>query len=134
MKENDELLEKRFGKANPFKVPDGYFENLTQNIMDKLPDIDSAPVVCDKKTRIMNIRDLSHKAVIRIVSIAACVCFIILGTSVFMRKNNRVANDNHVNNANKMILSTSDKYIDEAADYAMLDNQDIYACLSSSEE
>ena len=36
MKEEDILL-KKLGKAGSFKVPDGYFENLTSEVMNKLP-------------------------------------------------------------------------------------------------
>ena len=34
MKEEDILL-KKLGKENSFKVPDGYFENLTSEVMNK---------------------------------------------------------------------------------------------------
>ena len=37
MKEEDILL-KKLGKENSFKVPDGYFENLTSEVMNKLPE------------------------------------------------------------------------------------------------
>lgn len=40
MKEETDLKQK-IGKDNPFKVPEGYFENLTGQIMDKLPEIDN---------------------------------------------------------------------------------------------
>lgn len=33
------------GKKNPFIVPDGYFEQLTSNIMDQLPDKEPEKVV-----------------------------------------------------------------------------------------
>ncbi|WP_420186599.1 hypothetical protein M1B74_07655 [Bacteroides pyogenes] len=39
MKEEDALL-KKIGKENAFKVPEGYFENLTSEVMDKLPPIE----------------------------------------------------------------------------------------------
>ena len=35
MKEEDTLL-KKIGKEHSFKVPDGYFENLTSEVMNKL--------------------------------------------------------------------------------------------------
>lgn len=35
-KENDIL--KVAGKQNPFKVPEGYFESLTSNVMERLED------------------------------------------------------------------------------------------------
>ena len=37
MKEEDILL-KKLGKENSFKGPDGYFENLTSEVMNKLPE------------------------------------------------------------------------------------------------
>ena len=37
MKEEDILL-KKLGKENSFKVPEGYFENLTSEVMNKLPE------------------------------------------------------------------------------------------------
>ena len=37
MKEEDTLL-KKLGMENSFKVPDGYFENLTSEVMNRLPE------------------------------------------------------------------------------------------------
>lgn len=37
MKEEDELL-KKYGTKNPFTVPEGYFENFSKELMDKLPE------------------------------------------------------------------------------------------------
>lgn len=37
MKEEDKLIQKT-GKKNPFSVPDGYFDNLTPEIMNRLPE------------------------------------------------------------------------------------------------
>jgi len=39
MKEEDYLL-KNVGKGNPFRTPEGYFDNLTSEIMNKLPEKD----------------------------------------------------------------------------------------------
>lgn len=37
MKEEDNIL-KKVGKENVFRVPDGYFENLTSEVMSRLPE------------------------------------------------------------------------------------------------
>ncbi|MBO7418565.1 MAG: hypothetical protein J6U14_06475 [Bacteroidaceae bacterium] len=37
MKE-EELLLRKVGKSNPFTVPEGYFEGLTNRVMDSLPE------------------------------------------------------------------------------------------------
>lgn len=42
MKEEDELL-KKYGTKNPFTVPDGYFENFSKGLLDKLPEKEQIP-------------------------------------------------------------------------------------------
>ena len=42
MKEEDELL-KKYGTQNPFTVPEGYFENFSKKLMDKLPEKEYTP-------------------------------------------------------------------------------------------
>ena len=37
IKEEKKILE-RCGKKNPFVVPDGYFENFAENLMEQLPE------------------------------------------------------------------------------------------------
>lgn len=37
MKEEDEIM-KKCGKGNPFTVPEGYFDNFTNEVMSKLPE------------------------------------------------------------------------------------------------
>lgn len=34
----EEELFQKIGKENPFSTPDGYFENLTSNVMEHLPE------------------------------------------------------------------------------------------------
>lgn len=46
MKEEKALIEK-IGKRNSFKVPDGYFENLTEKVMEVLPE--KQPVVVSEE-------------------------------------------------------------------------------------
>lgn len=52
MKEEDQII-KTAGSGNPFTVPEGYFENLTEKIMEQLPPKEEAmpektPGVWDK--------------------------------------------------------------------------------------
>lgn len=37
MKEEDKI-QKKIGTENPFRVPEGYFENLTSEVMNRLPE------------------------------------------------------------------------------------------------
>ena len=38
MVNEEEYLYSRMGKKNPFTVPEGYFEQLTAQILEKLPE------------------------------------------------------------------------------------------------
>ena len=43
MKEED-FIRKKYGSGNPFKVPEGYFEQFTSELMSKLPEKEMKPV------------------------------------------------------------------------------------------
>ncbi len=34
----EDILKKKLGTSSPFQVPEGYFERLTSEVMDKLPE------------------------------------------------------------------------------------------------
>ena len=44
MKEEDNIL-KKVGKENVFRVPDGYFENLTSEVMSRLPEKETPAII-----------------------------------------------------------------------------------------
>ena len=43
MKKEETDLLKRCGTENPFTVPEGYFANFTEQLMDKLPEREIQP-------------------------------------------------------------------------------------------
>lgn len=49
MKEEKKLLEK-IGRSQPWTVPDGYFDSLSGNIIDKLPEYPEKPHAQDLST------------------------------------------------------------------------------------
>ena len=53
MKEDNKILH-NVGTDNPFKVPEGYFENLTQRIMDNLPEQNKQEKKTKNRTVFMN--------------------------------------------------------------------------------
>ena len=55
MKEEDNIL-KQIGTDNPFRVPDGYFENLTSEVMNRLPEKEKLTAVQTKHTIQQKIR------------------------------------------------------------------------------
>ena len=46
MGKEDNILRKA-GTSNPFRVPDHYFENFTQELMNKLPEKDPMPLMSE---------------------------------------------------------------------------------------
>lgn len=47
----EEELKKKIGTANPFRVPDGYFEGFADNMMRLLPERETSPVAADVAVR-----------------------------------------------------------------------------------
>ena len=117
---NEELyLNSKLGKKNPFTVPEGYFEQLTAQVMEKLPEKEHQT----KTAVIKQLRPWLYAA--------ACVCVGLFTAAVlFSNKNDQT--DKQMQMATLEQENTnyySDNYIEEEADYAMVDNQEIYACL-----
>ena len=120
---NEELyLKSRITNENPFRVPEGYFDRLTADVMARLPECQSENPKEEKTARRIQLR----RSWLAAASVAVVA---IVGTLVYF---NRL---NPADTADKQVAAVaapvSDSYIDEAADYLMMDHQDIYACLTS---
>ena len=120
---NEELyLKTRITNENPFRVPEGYFDRLTADVMARLPERQSENPKEEKTARRIQLR----RAWLAAASVAVVA---IVGTLVYFDKLNPA------DTADKQVAAVaapvSDSYIDEAADYLMIDHQDIYACLTS---
>lgn len=117
MTNEEDYIRERMGTNNPFKVPEGYFDQLASQIIAKLPEKEK--VVEKRKPAVVKyLRPLLYAA--------ACVCLGIIGTAIYM---NSISDNQEMQLAQQDYAVYSDSYIDEAADYAMLDNEDIYASL-----
>lgn len=93
------MLEKYDKNNNPFKVPENYFEDLTQNVMSTLPEENKKQV---KKIRLWR-RVLSWSAV------AAVLLAIILSVSVFdllplEHSQNSTQDDNMIKNTQEYLV------------------------------
>ena len=97
-----DFLKTTFGKSNPFKVPEGYFENIEKRVMDNLPEIDTSSKTVAKEIPLWK----------RLRPYVAAAAF--FGVM-----------------ANVSAIAHSDDYnIDKAVDYVMMDNEDFYAYLA----
>ena len=121
--EEEKYLIERVGKQNPFKVPEGYFDTLASQVMAKVDAEKGAQVVeirKAKKAKTVWLRPLLYAA--------ACGCVLFVSVASYLsHEDQSIAAPTE----SAVAVQTMDYSFDEAADYMMIDNQDIYACLSS---
>ena len=118
MTNEEEYLRSRMGTKNPFTVPEGYFEQLTAQVMDRLPEKKPAKVAVMKRLRPW-------------LYAAACVCVgVFVAAVAFNQQTEDLQGQQQMANMGQENVNYySDSYIDEAADYAMIDSQEIYSYL-----
>lgn len=107
---NEELyVSSRMGHENHFRVPDGYFDKFAERVMSELPE--------RRQPLMVRMRPWMYAA--------ACFVGAISLVAVYFHSPDSAADNNVAS------VTVTETYFDEAADYAMVDNQDIYACLIS---
>lgn len=123
MMNEEEYLKSKVGNRNPFTVPEGYFEQLAQQVMDRIPATTQEVKPAPKKTVFKQLRPWLYAA--------ACVCVGVFTAGVLFNSQNDNSKEleQMATLEQENINYYSDNYIDEEADYAMFDNQEIYACL-----
>ena len=119
MKEEDTLL-KKIGKEHSFKVPDGYFENLTSEVMNKLPEKEKVAFKEEHVSTWTRLKPLFYMAAM------------FVGAALIIR----VASSDHkpvaVTAMEADTEQVSDEMIDVALDRAMLDDYSLYVYLSDA--
>lgn len=129
MDAEEKLFEQRFGKKQPFTVPDGYFDQLAERVMERLPEQQPASVPQVS---------VGHKWR-RWAVAAAAVGVVLTGSLVFMGQ--RSGNESLATTSHRATATTTEtdansssySSLDMAADYAMLDNDEIYAMVSENQ-
>jgi hypothetical protein len=116
MNSEEKYIKERIGQRNPFQVPEGYFDNLCSEVMAKLPE---APVEHQKPALLYRMRPYLYAA--------ACLLTAVFTITVFFGD----ADDDVAQQEMTAQGLMNDTYLDDAVDYAMVDNYDIYACLTN---
>ena len=124
MTREENILKERFGKQNPFKVPDGYFDHLTERIMENLPE---------QEIRVIDIRSrqtLWQKLPLRKIAAAVAVVALLGGGSFWAwHHEGNSKGGAHVKQHEQKAVASEEAAFNEMADYAMIDNETIYASL-----
>ncbi len=110
MNEEDFIRTLTQQKPNPFRTPEGYFDSLADRIISRLPEEKQ-----QKPALIKRLRPWLYAAAF--AGVVALSATLYLNHSDDSLKNNEV------------LVASNDTYFEDAADYAMVDNQDIYASL-----
>ena len=123
----EKYIEERVGMRNPFQVPEGYFDSFADRMMQQLPErpvsVEASPKV-RKPALTVRMRPWLY----------AAACALVLVVSVWLwqsQPDTSVATQPAAQLAVQQ-EQTSDATFDEAADYMMIDNQDIYTYLAEN--
>lgn len=114
MMNEEKMLREKLGNRNPFTVPEGYFDHLADRVMQQIP-AERKPAV------VRSIRPWLY----------AAACVAILFVSVIFVTNKSSEQPQQQTAVNLTTAETvSDNYLDDMADYAMMDNEEIYLYLA----
>jgi len=120
MKEEDILL-KKLGKENSFKVPDGYFENLTSEVMNKLPEKEKVAFKEEPVSTWTRLKPLLYMAA---MFVGAALIIRVASSDRTPAATDRMAADE---------TETEMEYINMAVDNSMLDDYSLYVYLADSD-
>lgn len=143
MESDEKYIESRFGKAQPFKVPEGYFDGLTQSIMTEVDKSSVAEEPCVKSsvgnkvgglsTQYAQPKNLWWRSRRFITAAAACALLFVGGVSAYH------ALDHHSELPHSALAQGGDDgsqtqsgVCNDEFDYTMLDNEGMYLLMASN--
>lgn len=122
MKEED-IIRKKFGAGNPFRVPEGYFEHFTSDLMARLPEKGTEPAPVTSLRRPRQILTAWY-------AVAAILCGAMFFGGYYLYSDRTPQNS-------PMAQSLSDTeaeevYMEDLLDYAMVSNHEIALYLTDA--
>ncbi|MBQ7470909.1 MAG: hypothetical protein IJS97_00570 [Prevotella sp.] len=124
MDSEEKYLVERFGRKQPFKVPEGYFEQfnaqLMAQLMAQLPANES-----NSKAKFANFKVARYSLLRPIAAAAVGLTLFVSGLTLYLHRSD-VATTEPKSMA-RIESSVNNGDFDEVADYTMMDNEDFYA-------
>lgn len=121
MKEEDSIL-KKVGKENGFRVPDGYFENLTSEVMSRLPEKETPAFIKKEPTKWEKIKPWLYMTAM----FAGAALIIRVASADRVPATDNIAMDEPETEV------VSDEYISTVLDNSMLADYSLYVYLSDA--
>ncbi|MDR0745583.1 MAG: hypothetical protein LBF17_03705 [Mediterranea sp.] len=126
MKEEDKLL-KKVGTGNPFTAPDGYFEQLTSEVMNKLPEQEAPRFVMKEVTMWDRVKPWAYMAA---MFVGAALIIKVASRNPDPFEDKQVAGTDVAATADSEVVY--DGYIDYAVNQSMLDDYALYMYLTDA--
>ncbi len=114
---DEERIKERFGKEQPFRVPEGYFDHFASQFISQLPE---------REARQIKLRPSRWQQWRPWAAAAAFIGVVAVGATLWLGHSEQQPIDTFADTSAQKVEYT----LDQAADYAMLDNQEIYAMMA----
>lgn len=129
--ESTNHLQKEYGTQRPFTVPENYFSELSSRVMAQIPTEEQKEAVVEVKPRRATLRYL------RPLAAAMTIGVVLIGFLAYQefdgaQGKHSLAESHLAQGAHEAAASSEDDF-DQAADYFMIDESDMYAYLASEE-
>ncbi len=134
MIKEEQILMEKFGRGKSFRVPEGYFDTVASRVMQSIPETSGMRVAMTENVRQQTAADrapLSRRLVVWRVAAAIALVAVLSGITFGIVRHNGSGKEATSLSAQAETSHTDYSMFDEAVDYAMIDNQDIYASLLS---
>ena len=130
--ESTNHLQKEYGTQRPFTVPENYFSELSSRVMAQIPTEEQKESVVPVKPRRAMVHYLRP-----LVAAAMTIGVVLIGFLAYHEfdgeQEKQSLADSHLAQGAQEVSASSEDDFDQAADYFMIDESDMYAYLASEE-
>lgn len=122
----EQQLKERYGNNSPFTIPDQYFESFESNLFEQTTRMPSV-----KSQRIQTSVWLRLRPLVVAASFVGICCLSWVIVSKMGADSQSTKHPHQAQKVEKTSTSATDP-VDQIADYAMLDDDDVYAILADN--